>query len=117
MSGRADYLDVGNFNALCDRCGGKYKASELKFEWDGLYVCPTCWEPRNPLDYVKGVPDIQTPPWTRPDPPPVFVTPNTGCTAVGRSAIPDYAMPDCSIPDTLLPPGLSDLYANDMYPA
>lgn len=110
MVGRSDYLELGTWNSICDRCGAKYKASELKLEWDGLYVCYRCWEPRQPQDYVKGIPDIQAPPWTRPDPPPVFVPSGSGCTALGRSAIPGFAMPGCSIPDTLLPAGLADQY-------
>lgn len=35
----ADYYAPGSWNANCDRCGGKYKASELRQEWTGLRVC------------------------------------------------------------------------------
>lgn len=30
-------------------------------------VCEADWEPRHPQDFVKGVPDDQAPPWSRPD--------------------------------------------------
>ena len=67
--GHADYLRNGDWNAICDRCGSKFKFSQLKLEWDGLYVCTAngCWEPRQPQDYVKGVMDNMAVPVSRPD--------------------------------------------------
>jgi hypothetical protein len=73
--GKADYLKLGDYNAICDVCGFKYKASELQMRWDGLFVCEKDWEPRHPQDYVKGIKDRQVPRGPiRPDPDPVFVT-------------------------------------------
>ena len=57
----------GQWNALCDRCGFKFKSGDLKKEWQGLYVCKDCWEIRQPLDFLEGVPDDPSVPWTRPD--------------------------------------------------
>ncbi len=71
--GHADYLALGDWNALCDMCGKKFKASELQERWDKAMVCKDDWEPRHPQDFVRGVPDIQTPPWTRPVPAPTWV--------------------------------------------
>lgn len=73
--GHADYLRNGDWNAICDRCGSKFKFSQLKLEWDGLYVCTAngCWEPRQPQDYVKGVMDDMSVPVSRPDQPPVYL--------------------------------------------
>ena len=73
--GHADYLRNGDWNAICDRCGSKFKFSMLKQEWDGLYVCTAngCWEPRQPQDYVKGVMDNMAVPVSRPDQPPVYI--------------------------------------------
>ena len=73
--GHADYLRNGDYNAICDRCGSKFKFSDLKLEWDGLYVCTAngCWEPRQPQDYVKGVQDDMAVPVSRPDQPNVFL--------------------------------------------
>ncbi len=31
--GRADYLKRGSYNAICDICGGKFKADELRRTW------------------------------------------------------------------------------------
>ena len=40
---------IGKFaKALCDRCGFEYKLNELKKEWNGLKVCPNCYEPKHP---------------------------------------------------------------------
>lgn len=64
----ADYLKFdGDWNANCDRCGFKFKASKLKEEWTGFMVCKECWEPRHPQDFLRGVPDDPSVPWTRPD--------------------------------------------------
>lgn len=70
--GRADYLELGDWNAVCYECGRKRKASQLKKHWQGYFVCPEHWEPRQPQDFVRSVPDIQTPPWTQPMPTDVF---------------------------------------------
>ena len=34
--------------AICDRCGFQYKLSELRQEWNGLFTCPSCFEPKHP---------------------------------------------------------------------
>lgn len=71
--GKADFLRLGDHNAQCYECGRKFKASELKRHWQGYYVCPDHWEPRQPQDFVRGTKDIQAPGWTQPQPAPVFV--------------------------------------------
>jgi hypothetical protein len=65
--GRADYLELGTWNATCSLCGSKYKANELKKHWTGWYRCTDCWEPRQPQDFVRGVQDVQTVPWSQPE--------------------------------------------------
>jgi len=67
-SGRADYLDLGNWNAVCYQCGRKRKASTLSRNWQGFYVCKEHNEPRQPQDFVRSVPDVITPPWAQPMP-------------------------------------------------
>ena len=71
--GPADYLKVGDWNAICDVCGFKFKASQLKKRWDGFMVCDKDWERRHPQDFLKAKPDSPTPPWTRPVVPDDFV--------------------------------------------
>ena len=34
--------------AICDRCGFQYNYLDLKKEWNGLLVCPECYEPKHP---------------------------------------------------------------------
>ena len=77
--GHADYYRSGTYNGICDRCGSKFKFSDLKLEWDGLYVCTAngCWEPRQPQDYVKGVQDDMSVPVSRPDQPPIYIQDET----------------------------------------
>jgi hypothetical protein len=48
------------------RCGAKYKANELRKEWNGLIVCPTCFETRQPQDLIKGRPDNPSVPFSVP---------------------------------------------------
>lgn len=67
MSTVKDNLILGDWNAICDRCGFKYKASALKEEWTGWMVCDKCWEPRHPQDLIRGIPDDPSVPWSRPD--------------------------------------------------
>ena len=68
MTGRADYLAIGDYNALCFECGRKRKASTLRRHWQGYYVCPEHWEPRQPQDFVRSVPDLMTVPWAQSKP-------------------------------------------------
>lgn len=75
-----DDFKHGQWAVACDRCGFKYKSKSIKLEWTGLRVCDgpatnNCWEPRHPQEFVRGRKDKQTPPWTRPEQPDVFVTP------------------------------------------
>lgn len=63
----------GDWRVQCDRCGFDFKAHQLQEEWTGLMVCSgpgtnDCLEPRQPQDFIRGIPDHQTPPWTRPEP-------------------------------------------------
>ncbi len=70
--GKADYLKLGENNVLCDICGFKYKSSDLLKTWDGYWACRPCWYPRNPQDFVRGIPDPQAPRLSRPEAADVF---------------------------------------------
>ena len=80
MTGRADYLELGDWNAVCYQCGRKRKASTLVQNWQGFYVCPVHNEPRQPQDFVRSVPDNQTPPWVQPMPADTFAITAFFCT-------------------------------------
>lgn len=93
MTGRADYYDSGGWNAVCYECGRKRKASTLKRNWQGYYVCPEHWEPRQPQDFVRSVPDVITPPWAQP-PSDTF---HYVCTLEGRTDVAEVAVADCAV--------------------
>lgn len=60
-------LELGDWNTLCDVCGFKFKASDLKERWDGLMVCHDDWEPRHPSDFFRARKEDQSVPWSRPE--------------------------------------------------
>ncbi len=70
--GRADYFKPGSWNLRCSECDKKIKADEARKRWDGFWVCWRCWEIRNPQDFVRGIPDNMSVPYSTSDPPPVF---------------------------------------------
>lgn len=72
--GRADHYVHGDNNTICDRCGRKYKASDLKREWNGLYTCPDDFEPRHPQDLIKSKHDDQRPSLSRPEGTDTFIS-------------------------------------------
>lgn len=96
----ADHLELGTWNAICDRCGGKNKAHQLSKMWNGLMACTRCWEPRQPQDFVRGVADPQPIPWARPEPAATFVV---FCTPDDTTAVPDLAIPGCVLPGYINP--------------
>jgi hypothetical protein len=106
--GEADFWQGGDWNAVCYECGRKRKASTLKRHWQGYYVCPEHWEPRQPQDFVRGVQDVITPPWAQPQ----NDTFTAVCTLDGISATPELAMPGCMIPSRVFQyvPGIPGVY-------
>jgi hypothetical protein len=67
------------WRVICDRCGFKRWNYELRREWTGLRVCAdTCFEKRHEQDFVRAKPDKQNPPWVRPEPAEIDVSPGSG---------------------------------------
>lgn len=58
---------IGDWNTVCDLSGFKCKASETVLRWDGLRVLRRFSEERHPQDFVRGVRDNPSVPWTRPE--------------------------------------------------
>lgn len=55
---------------ICDRCGSRYRNSDMAEEWTGLWVCKRgCFETRHPQDFVTGVADDVSVPNASPDVP------------------------------------------------
>jgi hypothetical protein len=74
LTGPKDYAKLGDWNTLCQVCGFKYKASELRKRWDGVMVCDTDYEPRHPQDLIRLPKERQATPWSAPEPTDVFAT-------------------------------------------
>jgi hypothetical protein len=107
--GRADFYKKGEWLAICDVCGMKYHSNDLKERWDGLMCCRQDWNPRQPQDFVRGIPDPQAIPWSRPDVPPNFVyNPVTwAITDFYGNTMRDFANDIVvAFPNTVLPPGV-----------
>ncbi len=60
------YFKSGDWNAICDVCGFKFKASKLQKRWDGLMVCNQDFELRHPQDFIRPIKENISVPWTRP---------------------------------------------------
>ena len=107
-------MKLGDHNAISDRSGKKFKASEMRLQWNGLYVHKSEWEPRNEQDFLKGHPDDQSVPWTRPD-----NNNDTDVTTVdGKQLFTINASSPVSIPGQAIPgvsiPGWSMGYKNPL---
>lgn len=102
--GRADFLRLGDWNATCYFCGRKRKASDMRKQWQGFYVCIEEWEPRPAQDFVRGVPDKMAAPWQQAPSTDKIVT---VCDYGTSSAIPSYAGPGCMTPSRNVPPNYS----------
>lgn len=99
---RPDYFAPGDYNAICDGCGAKLKASALAKDWKGFYKCVRCWEPRQPQDFVRSRNGPEPTPVAFVREPPAFTF--TGlCSPNGRSSLPDAAAADCWIADFIDP--------------
>lgn len=92
----------GQWNAICDVCGQKYKSGEMKKRWDGLMVCPHDWETRHPQDFLRSMPDRQAVPWSRPETPDVFVH---VCAYPSSGGLADYGTADCAMASYNIPLG------------
>ena len=67
MTRAADFFADGQWNFFCDLCGRKAKSSDGVKTWDNHYVCRHHKEVRNPQDFLKGVKDDPSVPWSRPE--------------------------------------------------
>lgn len=89
------WLVLGDYNAACYECGRTRKASQLVKHWQGYYVCPEHNEARHPQDFVRGVPDPQTVPWSQP-PSDTYIA---VCMPRDQTAFPNLAIPGCVRPN------------------
>lgn len=88
------WYKTGSWNAICDVCGEKHKADKLLTRWDGLKVCPPCWEIRHPQDFIKPIKERNSVPWTRPRPEDLQIY---TCTIYGVNAIAGIGTAGCAV--------------------
>jgi hypothetical protein len=62
-----NWLKLGDYNAICDSCGRKFKASTMKKRWDGLFVCEQDYEVKHPQLSLRVRGDKQSVPVPRPE--------------------------------------------------
>jgi hypothetical protein len=48
VRGRKTKAISGEHNVTCDRTGMVFKRSEMRYEWNGLLVHKSVWEPKHP---------------------------------------------------------------------
>lgn len=93
-----NYLKLGTWNAVCDRCGFYFKADQLKKEWTDLMVCEGCFETKHPQLMIRVPKEEIAPPWVRPEPTDSFLSepdyglnftadPNGGLIGVGNITV------------------------------
>lgn len=78
MRTRAPAYRMGSWLVVCDRCGGTRYHDETQREWTGLRVCKSCLDPKHPQETIYGKSDRQAPPWSRPRPADIDVSPGSG---------------------------------------
>jgi len=65
----------GDYLVICDRCSFRKYASECRLEWNGLFTCPECWEPKHPqFTPPKPLHEKQTVEISRPEKTDTFIT-------------------------------------------
>lgn len=74
MGRKLHYIPGSNY-VKDDRSGFPMRVERTRGQWDNLQVDQRFWEPRQPQDFVKGVPDRQNVGIARPLPPPAFSGP------------------------------------------
>ena len=89
-----NWLKLGDWNAICDSCGRKFKASTMRKRWDGLLVCKEDWEVKHPQLSLKVHGDKQYVPDPRPEATDTFIN---NCTYAGLSSIAGRAVAGCMI--------------------
>jgi len=95
-----NWLKLGDYNAICDSCGRKFKASTMMKRWDGVFVCKEDWEIKHPQLSLRVQGDKQWVPIPRPEAIDTFINACNiinsqgkagisiaGCAVAGKTAI------------------------------
>ena len=95
-----NWLKLGDYNAICDSCGRKFKASTMRKRWDGLFVCKEDFEYKHPQLSLKVRGDKQYVPIPRPESINTFIS---SCNLIGSMGIVGYSIVGCSTVDKYFP--------------
>lgn len=87
-----NYFKKGSYNIICDVCGVRFKANEVRKRWDGLIVCAKDWEPDHPQKYLRVPSDPKQVPFVRTEPEDTYIH---VCYISGKSAYASLATSDC----------------------
>jgi len=90
-----NHLLLGNWNALCDSCGRKFKALDLRKRWDGLMVCAEDYELRHEQDFLRVQKEKITVDFSRPYPATDTYTGYT-CSVTESQGLADLGTADCA---------------------
>lgn len=101
-----NYFKHGSYNAICDVCGKKFKADQLKLRWDGFMVCNSDYEVRHPQDLIRVYERPDVLPYTRDEVVDTFVN-ETAPSIFVTEAICDMGVADYAVCD-LIVPGYTD---------
>lgn len=82
-----NYLKVGDWNAICDSCGRKFKASTMMKRWDGVFVCKEDWEIKHPQLSLRVQGDKQWVPIPRPEATDIFINACNILNSQGKAGI------------------------------
>jgi len=85
----------GNWVALCDVCGFKFKALDLKRDWRGLMVCKDDYELRHESDFLRVQKEKISVEFSRPYPVEDIFTGYT-CSIIEIQPLADIATADCA---------------------
>jgi len=88
-----NWLKLGDYNAICDSCGRKFKASTMRKRWDGLFVCKEDYEIKHPQLSLKVRGDKQQVPIPRPESTDQFLE---FCDIWTSSPMADFGTADCA---------------------
>lgn len=86
------YYSPGEWNAVCDVCGFRFKSGKLRKRWDGLMVCTEDFEYDHPQKYIRVEETSQAVPWARQD----TVQDTHTCYLYGISAYAGLAEAGCA---------------------
>lgn len=97
-----NYYKVGAWQVICDVCGKECKSDEVLKRWDGAIVCPSDFEERQPLDFIRGRQERLNVPFTRPEPTDTFI-PGPICTIEGRQGLAGIGTAGCATAGYVIP--------------